>query len=154
MFFWNSLAFSMIQQMLAIWSLVPLPFLKPGPIPPFKSINSSVLSFLYSPTLTSIHDYWKIHSFDWMDLCWQNVEWQITSVFLPGESHEQRNLAGYSPWDHKSRTRLSAFFLSFSFLYGCECWTVKKAECQRIDDFELWCWRRLLRVPWTQISQS
>ena len=34
-------------------------------------------------------------------------------------------------------------------MYGCECWTVKKAERQRIDDFELWCWRRLLRVPWT-----
>ena len=34
-------------------------------------------------------------------------------------------------------------------MYGCECWTVKKAECQRIDAFELWCWRRLLRVPWT-----
>ena len=34
-------------------------------------------------------------------------------------------------------------------LYGCECWTVKKAEHQRIDAFELWCWRRLLRVPWT-----
>ena len=34
-------------------------------------------------------------------------------------------------------------------MYGCECWTIKKAECQRIDAFELWCWRRLLRVPWT-----
>ena len=34
-------------------------------------------------------------------------------------------------------------------IYGCENWTVKKAECQRIDVFELWCWRRLLRVPWT-----
>ena len=34
-------------------------------------------------------------------------------------------------------------------MYGCETWTVKKAECQRIDAFELWCWRRLLRVPWT-----
>ena len=33
--------------------------------------------------------------------------------------------------------------------YGCESWTVKKAECQSIDGFELWCWRRLLRVPWT-----
>ena len=32
-------------------------------------------------------------------------------------------------------------------MYGCESWTIKKAECQRIDDFELWCWRRLLRVP-------
>ena len=34
-------------------------------------------------------------------------------------------------------------------MYGCESWTVKKAECRRIDGFELWCWRRLLRVPWT-----
>ena len=34
-------------------------------------------------------------------------------------------------------------------MYGCESWTLKKAECRRIDGFELWCWRRLLRVPWT-----
>ena len=34
-------------------------------------------------------------------------------------------------------------------MYGCESWTIKKAEHQRIDAFELWCWRRLLRVPWT-----
>ena len=34
-------------------------------------------------------------------------------------------------------------------MYGCESWTVKKAECRRTDAFELWCWRRLLRVPWT-----
>ena len=34
-------------------------------------------------------------------------------------------------------------------MYGCECWTMKKAECRRIDAFELWCWRRLLRVSWT-----
>ena len=39
-------------------------------------------------------------------------------------------------------------------LYGCESWTVKKAECQRIDAFELWCWRRLLRVPWTARRSS
>ena len=34
-------------------------------------------------------------------------------------------------------------------MYGCESWTVKKAECRRIEAFELWCWRRFLRVPWT-----
>ena len=34
-------------------------------------------------------------------------------------------------------------------VYGCESWTIKKAECQKMDVFELWCWRRLLRVPWT-----
>ena len=38
--------------------------------------------------------------------------------------------------------------------YGCESWTVKKAECQRIDAFKLWCWRRLLRVPWTARSNQ
>jgi len=34
-------------------------------------------------------------------------------------------------------------------MYGCDSWTIKKAECRRIDGFELWCWKRLLRVPWT-----
>ena len=41
-----------------------------SPTPQFKSIHSLALGFLYTPTLTSIHDYWKNHSFDWMDLCW------------------------------------------------------------------------------------
>ena len=39
-------------------------------------------------------------------------------------------------------------------MYGCESWTVKKAERQRIDAFEMWCWRRLLRVPWTARSSD
>ena len=41
-------------------------------------------------------------------------------------------------------------------MYGCESWAIKRAECRRIDAFELWCWRRLLRVPWTsgRFSQS
>ena len=39
-------------------------------------------------------------------------------------------------------------------MYGCESWTIKKAECQRIDAFELWCWRRLLRLPWTPITNQ
>ena len=39
-------------------------------------------------------------------------------------------------------------------IYGCESWTIKKAEHQRIDAFELWCWRRLLRVPWTARDQT
>ena len=43
-----------------------------SPIPKFKSINSLALSFLYSPTLTSIHDYWKNHSFDKTEICWQS----------------------------------------------------------------------------------
>ena len=39
-------------------------------------------------------------------------------------------------------------------MYGCESWTIKKAECRRINAFELWCWRRLLRVPWTARRSS
>ena len=46
--------------------------LKSPPTPQFKSISSSALSFLYSPTLTSIHDYWKNHSFNYSDFCWQS----------------------------------------------------------------------------------
>ena len=56
----------------------------------------------------------------------------------------------------KSRdiTLLTKFYLVKTMIfpvvmYGCESWTIKKAECQRIDAFELWCWRRLFRVPWT-----
>ena len=39
-------------------------------------------------------------------------------------------------------------------MYACETWTIKKAECERIDVFELWCWRRLLRVPWTAMRSN
>ena len=59
------------------------------PTPQFKSINSSVLSFLYIPTLTSIHDYWKNHSLDQMDFCWQsnamlfNMLSRLVITFLP-----------------------------------------------------------------------
>ena len=52
----------------------------------------------------------------------------------------------------KSRTRLSDWTELMVFpviMYRCDSWTIKKAKCQRIDAFELWCWRRLLRVPWT-----
>ena len=48
-----------------------------------------------------------------------------------------------------SKVRLSKAMVFPVVMYGCESWTIKKAEYQRIDAFELWCWRRLLRVPWT-----
>ena len=55
---------------------------------------------------------------------------------------------------HRDITLLTKVYLVKSMvfavvMYGCESWTIRKAECQRIDAFELWCWRRLLRVPWT-----
>ena len=48
-----------------------------------------------------------------------------------------------------TKVRLVKAMVFPGIMYGCESWTVKKAECRRIDAFELWCWRRLLRVPWT-----
>ena len=56
-----------------------------------------------------------------------------------------------------TKVRLVKAMVSPVVVYGCEIWTIKKAECQRIDAFALWCWRRLLRVPWTardETSQS
>ena len=48
-----------------------------------------------------------------------------------------------------TKVRLVKAMVFSAVMYGCESWTIKKAECRRIDAFELWCWRRLLRVPWT-----
>ena len=48
-----------------------------------------------------------------------------------------------------TKVHLVKFMVFPVVMYGCESWTVKKAECRRIDVLELWCWRRLLRVPWT-----
>ena len=49
-----------------------------------------------------------------------------------------------------TKVRLVKVMVSPVVMYGCESWTIKKAECQKIDAFELWCWRKLLRVPWTE----
>ena len=49
----------------------------------------------------------------------------------------------------QTKVHLVKDMVSPVIVYGCESWTIKKSECQRIDTFELWCWRRLLRVPWT-----
>ena len=48
-----------------------------------------------------------------------------------------------------TKVHLLKAIISSVVMYGCERWAIKKAECQKIDTFELWCWRRLLRVPWT-----
>ena len=48
-----------------------------------------------------------------------------------------------------TKVRLAKAMVFPVVMYGCESWTIRKAECRKIDAFELWCWRRLLRVPWT-----
>ena len=49
-----------------------------------------------------------------------------------------------------TKVRLVKTVVFLVVMYGCESWTIKKAECLRIDAFKLWCWRRFLRVPWTE----
>ena len=58
-------------------------------------------------------------------------------------------LSNYAAVNWTTKVRLVKAMVFPVVMYGCESWTVKKAECQRIDAFELWCWRGLLRVPWT-----
>ena len=90
-------------------------------------------------------------------------QWQPTPVLLPGGSYGRRSLVGCRRKGMtnpdsilKSRgitlprkVRLVKAIVFPVVMYGCESWTIKKAEHQRIDAFELWCWRRHLRVPWT-----
>ena len=106
MFFWNSLAFLMIKQMLAIWSLVAVHFLNPA-----WTSGSSQFPVLYSRSSLLI-------CFTYNSVCLLSECWVLSHLFPV-------------------------------VMYGCESWTIKKAEHQRIDAFEPWCWRRLLRVPWT-----
>ena len=53
-----------------------------------------------------------------------------------------------------TKVRLVKVMVFSEIMYGCESWTVKKAECRKIDAFELWCWRKLMRVPWTARSSN
>ena len=121
-----------------------------------------------SDSKTSVSNAGDPGSIPWVGKIPWRRKWQPTPVLLPGKSHGQRNLVGYSPWGrrvgHYWATLLTLLIISILFykinllnlscrfltvMYRCESWTVKKDECRKIDDFELWCWRRLLRVPWT-----
>ena len=71
----------------------------------------------------------------------------LPGVWMPGSFIEQR--AGGRDITLSTKVCLVKAMVFPVVMYGCESWTIKKAECRRIDAFELWCWRRLLRVPWT-----
>ena len=104
---------------------------------------------------------------EWNNICLNGGEWRWKLFFM---SSRQRNkyliFLSIYPFRRKVMTNLDSVFKSRDVtlptkvclvkamvfpvvMYGCESWTVKKAEHRRIDAFELWCWRRLLRVPWT-----
>ena len=74
---------------------------------------------------------------------------------LPANARDSRPrfdpLGGEDPLEKEMATpsNILKAMVFLVVIYGCENWTIKKAECRRIDAFELWCWRRLLRVPWT-----
>ena len=90
-------------------------------------------------------------------------QWKVSDFVFGGSkitadgdcSHEikRRLLIGKESFDQpRQHIKKQRHYLAMVFpvvMYGCESWTVQKAECRKIDAFELWCWRRLLRVPWT-----
>ena len=89
-------------------------------------------------------------------------KWQPTPVLLPLKSYGKRSLVGYCPLGRKESNTTERLHFTLPtkvylvkamdfpvVMYGCESWTIKKAERRGIDTFELWCWKRLLRVPWT-----
>ena len=150
----------MIQQMLAIWSLVPLPLhesergewkvglkiniqktkiMAPGPITSWEIDGETVETvadfILGGSELTADGDC--SHEIKRCLLLGRKVMTNLDSIF------KSRDIT------LPTKVRLVKAMVSPVVMYGCESWTVKKAECRRIDAFELWCWRRLVRVPWT-----
>ena len=89
----------------------------------------------------------RFHS--WVGKMSWRRKWQPTPVFLPGKSHGRRSLVTVHRLQSMGRKELDTTERLHFTLYGCESQTIKKAEYRRINAFELWCWRRLLRVLWT-----
>ena len=91
--YWSSATTSVLQNGLVGSPCSPRDSQESSPTTQFKSINSLALSFLYSPILTSIYDYWKNHSFDWVDLCRKvicllfNMLSRLVITFLPRSKH-------------------------------------------------------------------
>ena len=138
--------------------------------PKYWSFSFSIILFKEIPGLISFRMDWLGLLTVFMANRWETMETVRDFIFLGSKitangdcSHEikRRLLLG-----RKAMTNLVSIFKSRDItlptkvrlvkamvfpvvMYGCESWTVKKAECRRIDAFEVWCWRRLLRVPWT-----
>ena len=91
---------------------------------------------------------WLIHVDVWQKPLqyWKEISLQL--IKISGGKKRDRDIP------LSTKVRLVKAMVFPVVMYGCESWTIKKAECQRIDAFELWCWRRLLRVPWSARRSS
>ena len=79
---------------------------------------------------------------------------EIKRHLLLGRSYEEHSVLRSRDISLLTKVHLIKAMIFPVVMYRCESWTIKKAECQRTDDFKLWCWRRLLRVPWTAVRSN
>ena len=77
------------------------------------------------------------------------LAWRIPGTEEPGGLPSMESHRVWHDWSDLAAAAAVKAMVFPVVMHGCENWAIKKAECQRIDAFELWCWRRLLRVPWT-----
>ena len=116
--------------------------------PPSKSVES-ILSCISKLLLNIFYKLWQLGDLD--ILLWL-LAWCFIGNPLPQMVKNPSAMQEIWVWSLGREDPLGGMVKAMIFpvvIYGCESWTVKKAECQKIDAFELWCWRRLLRVPWT-----
>ena len=138
MFLWNSLAFSMIQQVGLKLNIQKTNIMASGPITSWqidgKTVDT-VSDFIFGGSkITADGDC--SHEIKRLLLLERKVMTNLDSIL------KNRDIT------LPTKVHLVKAMVFPVVLYGCESWTVKKAECRKIDAFELWCWRRVLRVPW------
>ena len=138
MFLWNSLAFSMIQQVGLKLNIQKTNIMASGPITSWqidgKTVDT-VSDFIFGGSkITADGDC--SHEIKRLLLLERKVMTNLDSIL------KNRDIT------LPTKVHLVKAMVFPVVMYGCESWTVKKAECRKIDAFELWCWRRVLRVPW------
>ena len=123
-------------------SLLSGDFEESSPAPQFEDISSLAFCLLYGPALTTVCDLWEDHNLDYMGLCWQS---NVSAFQHPVQ------ICHHFPSKKQSSSDFMTAVTICSDLGAQEeeIFLLGHCYCQKFDAFELWCWRKLLRVPWT-----